>query len=59
MKLILQKIDPKDWAAAIRAALDWDKWHNKPGHQKHKTIMSAMFVVHETATGTIVVNYKL
>jgi len=58
MNLILRNIDPKDWAAAIKVATDWDKWHNKPGQQKHVTIMSGMFQVHETKTGTIVVNYK-
>jgi hypothetical protein len=59
MNLILRNIDPKDWAQAIKAAADWNKWHNKEGQQKHITIMSGMFQVHETKTGTIVVNYKL
>jgi hypothetical protein len=58
MNLIIRNIDPKDWAQAIKAAADWSKWHNKEGQQKHVTIMSGMFQVHETKTGTIVVNYK-
>jgi hypothetical protein len=59
MNLILRKIHSKDWEAATQAALSWNKWHNKEGQQKHITIMSGMFQVHETKTGTIVVNYKL
>jgi hypothetical protein len=59
MNLILRNIDPKDWAQAIKVATDWNKWHNKEGQQKNVTIMSGMFQVHETKTGTIIVNYKL
>lgn len=63
MKLILRGIKPEDWQAAVTVALDWNKWHNTPGHDKHTTIMAGRFVVHrfvvhETASGTVVVRYK-
>ena len=58
MKLILRGIKPEDWQAAVTVALDWNKWHNTTGHDKHTTIMAERFVVHETDTGTVVVRYK-
>ena len=58
MKLRLENIKMQDWQQAVNAAQDWHKWHNKEGHQKHKTIMQGKFVIHETPTGIIVVNYK-
>ena len=58
MKVIIRNIRPEYWPAAVKAALAWQQWHNKEGQQKHKTIMDGRFVVHETATGTIVVTAK-
>jgi hypothetical protein len=58
MKLHINNIPQAQWPEAIKAAQDWNTWHNKPGQQKHKTIMDGKFIIHETATGTIVVNMK-
>jgi hypothetical protein len=58
MKVILRNIKFEHWMDAAKTAKDWHKWHNKDGWQKHKTTMDSRFVIHETETGTIVVNYK-
>lgn len=58
MKVILRGIKPNDLRAAVDAAIAADKSYRQVISPKQPMILGKIFLVHETATGTIVVNYK-
>jgi hypothetical protein len=58
MKVILKGIAQADWKAAIDAAIAADKSYREIIGPRKPIILGKKFVVHETATGTIVVQYK-
>ena len=58
MKVILRGIKPSDMKAAVDAAIAADKSYRQVIGPKEPMILGKIFLVHETATGTIVVKYK-
>lgn len=58
MKAIFRNIKPCDFEKAANAAIAADKHYRQVIGPKEPMILGKIFFVHETATGTIVVNYK-
>jgi len=58
MNLIFRNVPPRLLNEALKAAQAFALWHNTPNWDKEKRIIGKYFFVHETKTGTIVVNYK-
>ena len=58
MKKFIFNVAPKDLPEAAIVAQSADKNYRPAIDPKRKVILDKRFLVHETATGTIVVNYK-
>jgi hypothetical protein len=59
MNVIFRSVPPRLLTEALKAVQAFSLWHNTPNWDYQKRIIGKDFTVHETKTGTIVVNYKL
>lgn len=55
-KKFIFNVQPQEIAAAKKIAETFMMWYNTPRWDKAKIKMDSRFTVHETETGTIVVN---
>jgi hypothetical protein len=55
LKLVLN-LPERQWARGLEAAQYWARFHGTPEWDRRKTEVSGGYRVHETRTGTIVVN---
>ena len=58
MKKIILNVPIEQAAKAAEVAQTFNSWYNTPQWDKKKIKFDSRYEVHETATGTIVVNAK-
>ena len=55
---VILNVRYEDLPAAAKMAQDWHTWYDTPEWDKKKQSFGGKFIVHETKTGTIVINGK-
>lgn len=55
---LLLRVPAKDWQDAFNVAMIYIKYYNTPKWDKKKIIFDKIFTVHETETGTVIVQPK-